>query len=163
VDLQNRKLSATIDLGKPLRPHDPHFGRDGLLYVTAELANALDAVDPTTRKVVAEIPTGVEQSHMVVLAPDGHRAYTASVSTGTVSVLDLAKRALVTTIPVAKHVQRISISPDGRQVFTHDQEAPRIAVIDTSRNKVSGWIELSERVYSSEPTPDGRWLVAAGM
>ena len=42
IDLQGRKLVATIDLGKPLRPHRAEFGPDGLLYVTAELANAVD-------------------------------------------------------------------------------------------------------------------------
>src|SRR5258708_2898822 len=32
IDLQQRKLAATMDLGKPLRPHQPQFGPDGLLY-----------------------------------------------------------------------------------------------------------------------------------
>ncbi len=66
VDLQERKLTATIDLGKPLRPHRAEWGPDSLLYVTAELANAVDVVDPETRKVVAEIPTGQKESHMLV-------------------------------------------------------------------------------------------------
>src|SRR3979490_748389 len=35
IDLQGGKLAATIDLGKPLRPHQPTFGPDGLLYVSA--------------------------------------------------------------------------------------------------------------------------------
>jgi YVTN family beta-propeller protein len=163
IDLHERKLAGTIDLGKPVRPHRAEFGPDGLLYVTAELANALDVVDPGTRKVLAEIPTGDPQSHMLVLSPDGKRGYTANVSAGSVSALDLAKRKLITTIPVAKSVQRISISPDGLRVFTHDQDAPRIAVIDTATNKIAGWIALPDVAYASEPTPDGRWLMAASM
>src|SRR5712691_1453966 len=162
IDLRERKLAATIDLGKPLRPHRAEFGPDGLLYVTAELANAVDVIDPSTRKVLAEIPTGQPESHMLVLSPDGHRGYTANVSAGSVSVLDLAKRNLVTTIPVAKSVQRISISPEGLHIFTHDQNAPRIAVIDTATNKIAEWIELPDPAYASEPTPDGRWLLALG-
>src|SRR5713101_8796109 len=55
IDLQQRKLAATIDLGKPLRPHQPTFGPDGLLYVSTELANALAIIDPTSRKVLAEV------------------------------------------------------------------------------------------------------------
>ena len=160
IDLQERKLAGAIDLGKPVRPHRAEWGPDGFLYVTAELANAVDVLDPVTRKVLAEIPTGQEQSHMLVISPDGSRGYTANVGAGSVSVLDLAKRSLVTTIPVAKIVQRISISPDGRSVFTHDQGAPRIAVIDTALNKITNWIELPAPVYASEPTPDGRWLLA---
>ena len=160
IDLQERKLAATIDLGKPLRPHCAEFGPDGLLYITAELANAVDVVDPSSRKVLAEIPTGQPESHMLVISPDGRRAYTANVDAGSVSVLDLSKRGLLATIPVAKRVQRISISPNGRQVFTHDQDSPRIAIIDTATNKISGWIELPVPVYASAPTADGRWLLA---
>ncbi len=159
VDLRERKLADTIDLGKPLRPHRAEWGTDGLLYVTAELANAVDAIDPATRKVVAEIPTGQKEAHMLVIAPDGQRGYTANVGAGSVSVLDLAKRGLVTTIPVAKSVQRISMSRDGKRVFTHDQNAPRIAVIDTAANKIANWIDVPSVVYASEPTPDGRWLL----
>ena len=159
VDLQARKLRGTIDLGKPLRPHRAEWGPDGMLYVTAELAHTVDVLDPNTQKVVAEIPTGQKESHMLVISPDGRRAYTANVGAGSVSVLDLAQRSLIATIPVAKVVQRISISPDGKRVFTHDQDAPRIAMIDTATNKIVNWIAVPTPVYASEPTPDGRWLV----
>jgi YVTN family beta-propeller protein len=161
VDLHERRLAATIDLGKPLRPHRAEFGPDGLLYVTAELAKAVDVIDPATRKVLREIPTGAIESHMIVISPDGRRAYTANVAAGSVSVLDLKQRALVTVIPVAKTVQRISISSDGQRVFTHDQDQARIAVIDTSTNKVASWISLPATVYSSSVTADGRKLLAA--
>ena len=160
IDLRERKLAATMDLGKPLRPHEPAFGPDGLLYVSAELANAVDVIDPASRKVIAELPTGQPESHMFVLSKDGHRAYTSNVHAGTVSVLDVANRKIITTIPVAKQVQRISISPDGTHVFTHDQDAPRIAVIDTATNKIAGWIDIPDYAYASEPTLDGRFLLA---
>jgi YVTN family beta-propeller protein len=161
VDLRDHKLAATIDLGKPLRPHRAEFGPDGLLYVTAELDKAVDVVDPATRKVIAQIPTGAIESHMMVISPDGTRAYTANVAAGSVSVLDLKQRTLVTVIPVAKIVQRISISADGKRVFTHDQDTPRIAVIDTATNKVASWIPVPATVYSSSPTADGRKLLAS--
>lgn len=161
VDLHDRKLAATIDLGKPLRPHRAEFGPDGLLYVTAELAKAVDVIDPATRKVIAEIPTGAIESHMIVISPDGQRAYTANVAAGSVSVLNLKQRSLVTVIPIAQTVQRISISSDGKRVFTHDQGTPRIAVIDTTTNRVASWIPLPATVYSSSPTADGRKLLAS--
>jgi YVTN family beta-propeller protein len=160
IDLHTRTLAGHIDLGKPVRPHCAKFGPDGLLYVSAELANSILVVDTAARKLIAEIPTGQTQSHMLVIAPDGRRAYTANVESGTVSVLDLQKRALVAVIPVAKHVQRISISPDGRRVFTHDQDQPRIAVLDTATNAVASFIALPNTVYSSAVTPDGKTLLA---
>jgi YVTN family beta-propeller protein len=160
VDLRAGRTVKIIDLGKPVRPHCAKFGPDGFLYVSAELASALYVLDPASGALLGQVPTGAIESHMFVLSPDGHRAYTSNVGAGSVSVLDLEKRSLITVIPVAKRVQRISISPDGRFVFTHDQETPRIAVIDTATNKLARWIQLPASVYSSAPTPDGRFLIA---
>lgn len=39
IDLVARRVVATIDLGGPERPHAPHFGPDGRLYVTTELSD----------------------------------------------------------------------------------------------------------------------------
>jgi YVTN family beta-propeller protein len=160
VDLHTGRTTDIIDLPKPVRPHLAKFGPDGLLYVTAELSDAIYAVDVHSHKVVSENPTGQTQSHMFVLTPDGSRAYTANVSTGTVSVVDLRNHTLITKIPVADKIQRISISPDGQHIYTHDQNKPRIAVIDAATNSISKWLELPATVYSSAPTPDGRRLVA---
>jgi YVTN family beta-propeller protein len=160
IDIASGRAVRIIDLGKAVRPHCAKFGPDGLLYVSAELAKALDVIDPHTEKVIAEIPTGQIDSHMFVITPDGSRAYTANVFAGNVSVLDLHNRSLLTTIPVAGEVQRISISPDGRTVYTHDQQKPRIALIDTAKNTVSRWWDIPAVVYSSAPTQDGRWLIA---
>src|SRR5882762_7500474 len=160
VDLKEGKLAGSIPLGKPVRPHCAKFGPDGLLYVSAELAQAIYVIDVNAKKIVGEIPTGAIESHMFVLSPDGKRAYTSNVHAGTVSVLDVEKRSLITVIPVAKIVQRISITADGKRVFTHDQDQPRIAVIDTAANRVSGWIAIPATVYSSAPLPDGHTMLA---
>jgi YVTN family beta-propeller protein len=163
IDIASGRAMHIIDLGKHVRPHCAKFGPDGMLYVSAELAKAVDVIDPKTQKVVAEVPTGSNDSHMFVITPDGSRAYTANVFAGSVSVLDLRKRSLITTIPVAGQVQRISISPDGRSVYTHDQQKPRIAVIDTSKNAVATLWEVPSLVYSSAVTPDGHWLIANAL
>jgi DNA-binding beta-propeller fold protein YncE len=92
VDLRQGRTVAVIDLGKEVRPHSAHFGPDGLLYVSAELANAIYIVDTKTRSLVGEIPTGASHTHMFVISPDGQRIYTANNEAGSVSVLDLRAR-----------------------------------------------------------------------
>ena len=159
VDIASGRVVDVIDLGAPVRPHSAKFGPDGLLYVTAELAKAVDVIDVQSRKVVAQIPTGQEESHMLVISPDGARAYTANVSSGTISVLDLRKRELVTVIPVAKQIQRLSLSSDGKWLYTHPQDQRSIAVIDTSTNTVTRWLQAPFSIYSSQPTSDGKRLV----
>lgn len=162
IDVATRKRIGAIDFGHGVRPHCPIFGpKDGMLYVTAELDHAVAVIDPQTLKIIAKIPTGQAESHMLAISPDGTRGYTANVGPGSVSVLDLAARKTITVIPVAKHIQRISISPDGRWVFTSDTESPRLAVIDTAANKVSRWIPLPSAGYGSASTPDGKALLIA--
>jgi YVTN family beta-propeller protein len=160
VDLRGGRTVAVIDLGKEVRPHCAHFGPDGLLYVSAELANAIYIVDTKTRSLVGEIPTGASHTRMLVISPDGGRIYTANNEAGSVSVLDLRARTLLATIPISKKVQRISISPDGKVVFTQDQETPRAVVIDTETNAVVRSISLPRIAFSSVITNDGRWLLA---
>jgi YVTN family beta-propeller protein len=161
LDLQSYTITHTIDLGRPVRPHWAGVEADGMLYVSAELSNAVDVIDPGTLKVVASIPTGAPQSHMVVFAHDGKRAYTSNVSKGSVSVLDVTARKVVKVITISDTAQRISISADDQLVFTADQTQPRMAVIDTNALKVSKWIALPSSGFGSTATPDGKWLLVA--
>lgn len=160
VDLREMKVDRSIPLGKAVRPHRALIGPDGLLYVSAELDNALYAVDTRSNKVVAHIPTGQRETHMFVISKDGRYAYTSNISDGSVSVLDLKKHELAKVIHIAGVIQRISMSVDGRRVFTHDQRTPRIAVIDTASNEVSQWIDTPAVAFASTPTPNGKWLLA---
>jgi YVTN family beta-propeller protein len=162
IDIASRKVTGTIDFGHAVRPHCPLIGpKDGMLYVTTELDKTISVIDPKTLKIVGSIPTGQPESHMLVIAPDGKRGYTANVGPGTVSVLDMENRKTLAVIPISGQTQRIAISTDGKLVFTSDQTKPQMAVIDTATNKITTWIPLPGFGYGSAPTPDGRWLVVA--
>lgn len=162
IDIASRQIVGTIGFGKGVRPHCAVIGpKNGLLYVTTELENLISILDPATLKMVAQVPTGEPQSHMLAISHDGKRGYTANVNTGTVSVLDFVENKFLQTIDVCKTTQRIAISMDDRWVFTADQNSPRLAVIDTSKNAVDQWISLPAVAYGTAVTPDGNWLVAA--
>ena len=162
IDLPSKAIVGNIDFGHGVRPHcavlDP---ASGLLYVTTELDKSVTAIDPKTRKIVAAIPTGQEESHMLALSRDGRRGYTANVGPGTISVLDLAARKTVVVIPVSGKIQRISISADDKLVFTADQTKPQLAVIDTATQRVKTWVALPGLGYGTAPTQDGHWLLVA--
>jgi YVTN family beta-propeller protein/VCBS repeat-containing protein len=162
IDIATRKVIGNVDFGHGVRPHCAVIGpKDGLLYVTTELDKSISIIDPHTLKIIGSIPTGQPESHMLAIAPDGQRGYTANVGPGTVSVLDIEKRKTVAVIPVSAQIQRISVSVDGREVYTSDQTKPQLAVLDTSANKVKAWIPLPSAGYGSAPTPDGHSLVIA--
>jgi YVTN family beta-propeller protein len=161
IDAAAMKKVGTIDLGRPLRPHKPAFGPDGMLYVSGELAEAIEVVDVKKGRVVGEVPTGAKESHIFVLTRDGRRAYTANVGPGSVSVLDVPGRRTIAVIPVAKKVQRMALSIDERWAFTSDEDAPRVAAIDTRTNTLGRWIATGGIPYVTQPTPDGRYLLVA--
>jgi DNA-binding beta-propeller fold protein YncE len=167
IDPATGKITNTIDFGHPVRPHLPVLNpKDGLIYVTTELDKAVTIVDPRTQKIVGQISTGAEQSHMLAISRDGRRGYTTNVAAGSVSVLNLTNRKLLKTIPVveptgAAVLQRISVSNDDSMIFTSDQTKPQLAVIDTKSLTVKKWIPMPGTGYGSASTPDGRWLVIA--
>ena len=162
IDIAQRKVTGDVDFGHGVRPHCAVFEPNkGLLYVTTEVDNSITIVDPRTLKIVASIPTGQPESHMLAITRDGRRGYTANVGPGTVSVLDLQARKTIAVIPVAQIIQRISLSLDEKLIFTADQTRPQLAVIDTSSNKIKTWVSLPGPGYGSAPTLDGKWLVVA--
>ena len=162
IDIAARKVVGNLDFGHGVRPHCPLFGpKDGLLYVTTEIDNAIAAIDPHSLKVVASIPTGKPESHMFAITRDGRYGFTTNVGSGTVSVLDMQGHKTLDLISVAPVVQRISLSVDDRLAFTSDQSKPQLAVIDTQSRKVTSWVPLPGTGYGTAPTPDGKWLVIA--
>ncbi len=161
VDLAARKLVGNIAFTHGVRPHCAVFGPDGLLYVTTEIDQTITVIDPKTLAIVGAIPTGQPQSHMLAIAHNGLRGYTANVGPGTVSVLDLKARKTLAVIPVSGNVQRIAISTNDKWVFTSDETRPRLAVISTASNKVESWVGLSGLGYGGAVTPNGRWFLIA--
>ena len=162
IDIASQKVVGNIAFDHGIRPHCPMIGpKDGMLYVTTELDKTITVIDPKTLKITATIPTGQPESHMLALSHDGHRAYTANVGPGTVSVIDIKAKKVIKVIPVSVNTQRISISPDDKWVFTADQTKPQMAVIDTATNSVAKWIPMEGLGYGSATTPDGRWLLVA--
>jgi DNA-binding beta-propeller fold protein YncE len=162
IDVGDRQVTKTIDFGRPVRPHCAVFGpKNGLLYVTTELTDSIDIIDPHSLKIIDSIPTGQKESHMLAITRDGKRGYTANVGPGTVSAIDLEAKRVIAVIPVSGETQRISLSVDDRLAFTADQTKPRLAVIDTATNTVKTWVPLPVPGYGTAPTLDGRWLLVA--
>jgi YVTN family beta-propeller protein len=160
IDIASRKVTGRLDFGHGARPHCAVMNpKDGLLYVTTELDRTVNIINPKTLQIVGVIPTGQEESHMLVISHDGRFGYTANVGPGTVSVLDIRARRLVSVVPISSTVQRISISADDKWLFTADQAKPRLAVIDTATNKLNNWISLPAAGYGTASTRDGRWLL----
>ena len=69
---------------------------------------------------------------MLVVSPDGARAYVTNFWPGTVSVLDLNTKRILAQIATGSGTEGIGISPDGRYIYTSSVHSNEIVRIDTS-------------------------------
>ena len=143
-------------------PHGIQLSQDGTkLYVTAEAEEAVLEVDVATEQVVRRFETGQEVSHMLALAPDGRRLYTANIRSGTATVIDLDQGKVVAQIATGPGCEGIDITPDGRTVWTANKYANTVSVIDTKTLKVVERLTRRGRPIRVKFTPDGRTALVA--
>lgn len=141
VDLDLRATVSTVDMDQPApcAPHGMVPSRDGrLLYVTCEARGSVSVVDLVANRVVASIPTGQEQSHMLVLNHDETRGYTANFSSGSISILDLKSHSLISIVKTGAGNEGVSLSEDDRYVFASAVLDNRVFKIDAATGEVLG-------------------------
>jgi DNA-binding beta-propeller fold protein YncE len=162
LDLAERKVANVVDLSPYRSPHGVQIDADGMVYVTAELDRKILVVDGKAGRIVDTIDHE-GSGHWLAVLPDGRKAYVANKDDKPfVSVLDLAARKQIGTVPMPRGTQGITASPDGRRVIAMDFRRPEIAVIDTATDTVLERIALADTTdaaYKAYYSPDGKWLL----
>ena len=92
-------------------------------------------IDVPTRKVIKVIDLPKDSKPMgVVVSPDAKRVYVANGRGGTVSVIDAATNAVVSTIPVGQRPWGIALTPDGKKLYTANGPSNDVSVVDTEKH-----------------------------
>ena len=166
----------------------------GSIYVALSRNNTLGIVDVAGRRVIAEIPVGIAPYTVAIAGTkayvsnwggrrpvdgdvtgptSGSRAVvdpeTGVASTGTVSVIDLARRTALGEIAVGLHPSGMALSPDGATLYVANANSDTISVIDTRTDQVTATLgakPLPELPFGSAPnalavSPDGTTLYVA--
>ena len=162
LDLPQQKVAKVIDLTPYRSPHGVQIDARGMLYVTAELERKILVIDPAAGRIVAAIDHE-GSGHWLAVLPDGSKAYVANKDDKLfLSVLDLAARKQIGTVPMPRGTQGITASPDGKRIIAMDLARPELAVIDTATDKLLDRIALAattEPAYKAYYSPDGKWLL----
>ncbi|HKS27908.1 MAG TPA: cytochrome D1 domain-containing protein [Pyrinomonadaceae bacterium] len=162
IDLVARREIKRVELGPLLRPHGIVLS-NGKVYFTAEVNRVIARYDPMQERVDWIMGTGQSITHMLVITPDGKRAYTTNIVSGTVTSIDFTVPVpqQVTQIQVGKGPEAIDISPDGTEVWVGQNGEGSIAVIDTATNKVKETIKVGEVPIRVKFTPDGKRVLVS--
>lgn len=162
-DVESRVKLRTIDLSPNQGPHGLVWLRDGRLIVTTERSRSLTIVETGRGDRVSSIATGEDGTHMVAVAPDGRRAFTANIGSGTVSVLDLAAGRKLRDIAVGGRPEGIALTPDGRTLWVGDLEGARVQAFDAATFERLGEVATGAVPIRVLASPDGRWIVTSNL
>jgi YVTN family beta-propeller protein len=89
------------------------------------------------------------------LSPDGKELWVANAQDKTISVIDVAGRKVVQTLPSTGNANRLKITPDGKYVFVSDQEGNDLLVIDAASRREYRKIRLPDTSEGLLMSPDG--------
>ena len=162
IDIPGRRVVGKVSLAPYRRPHGMAWLPDGRrVAVTAEADQMVLVVDVDAGRVEAAIPTGAAGSHMLALSADGRRVYTANIPSGTVTALDVERRAAVGTAPAGRGSEGLALSPDGSQVWVGNREDHTVTVIDTRTMTPIDTLPSGQLPFRVAFTPDGREAIVA--
>ena len=156
VDLETFAVARTISLGAYRRPHDLYFLPGGeRLAVTSETSRAVVLVDFASGAVVGSLDTRQAGSHMMAVTPDGARIFTANISGGSVTELDVASGATVRVIPAAPFIEGIALTGDGAQLWVSGIRDGVVTVLDVASGDVVAAVPAAGFPYRVTMSPDG--------
>ncbi len=155
-------LSAALVLASVV--HARPAVRDKLLVVVNRAPQTVTIYKVAGRDLtpLKSIPVG-KTPREVCLSPDGNTAYVSNADDNSISVIDLNKMAVTTTItdPRIKYPDGGVVSPDGRKLYVVGAASASAVVIDTRTNKVINEIPLAlDTPRRLTFSPDGKKIYA---
>jgi YVTN family beta-propeller protein len=165
VDLVERKVKNTFDLGTHTGPHGMIVSHDGrLVWATTETPQAVLELDSATGKILHVWNTAQVRSHMIVATPNEMKFYVTNTVSGTVSVIDKSTGE-VKVVSTGPGTEGIAISPDGKEVWAASRTDAKIAIISTATDAiVATFPSGGKSPKRMEFTPDGSqvWVTNSG-
>jgi YVTN family beta-propeller protein len=151
-----------------------HVEAHPVLFTSDEEGGAVVAMDPAQATVLARIPVGKRPRGMK-LSPDGARLYVAlsgsprlahkedpselpprDPSADGVAVVDVAKRALVTTLAAGMDPVALDLSPDGKTLYVSNGEAATLSIIDPASGRTLRVVHVGREPGGVTVRPDGK-------
>ena len=165
-DLKARRHMGDWSTAPYLAPHGLRWGPQGQLYCVCENSGVVLEMDAATGAIHHVIEVGSNKAHRIEVLPDGSKLYTENEEDPFASVIDLATRKRIGTIPAPGGLAGIGLSPDGKTVVLVDAQKPQLMVVNTTTDEITSTIMLDghdKPAQIARYTPDGRHLVVTSV
>ncbi len=165
IDLASKSLDRTIDAGETVAPHSVMMDASGTLWSTAELANAVLAVDPATAKV-ERIDLG-GSPHWIAVGHATHQLFASFKTKDAVAVVDTRTRKMTGTIAILHGAEGIAVSPDGETLFVCAHWKGVVHVFDARSHALRKTVAIegapgeANQLRRVRVSPDGRYVCAS--
>jgi YVTN family beta-propeller protein len=160
IDVPTAKVLRTVDLGANKQPHGMALAADGSLFVTTEATKSLLKLAAKDQSIEKVYRTDQDGTHMVVLSPDGKRAYTSNRGSGSITAIDLAN-GKVTSVPAGNGAEGIDVTPDGKELWVAMRGEEKVKVFDAATLALLATVPSGKMPVRVKVTPDGKWVLVA--
>jgi len=128
----------------------PNFG-DGTVSVIDTFSNTLSAPALTVGTAPATVAVSGDESV----------AYVANNSSNTVSVINTATNAVLTTVAVGNNPAGVAVSPNGANVYVTNFNSGTVSVINAATNTVISTVNIGGNPYGVALSPNGAFAYVA--
>src|SRR5262245_16731841 len=131
------------------------------LLQTNGAGDTISVIDPTTDKIIAEIP-GIEQGHGVQASSDGTRIFATVEADNSVVAIDGKTFKELKRIPLSGHPHNLAFPKGSGKVYVGIHGEPGgLDVIDQKTLTIVKHIPLNGmKIHNPFPTPDGKFVMA---
>jgi PQQ-dependent catabolism-associated beta-propeller protein len=157
IDVSTREIIKRHEVG--LEPETAVLSPDGRwVTVSNESSNDIYFINAETAAMAGKV--GVPRNPRGMrFSADSRRLYVASEQEPMVSIIDVAERKLVKSMPTGgERPVDIVICPDGERIYVSHGRSEDVRVFEAATWKLLAMIPVGPRAWWMAQTPDGRFL-----
>jgi len=97
----------------------------------------------------------------MAMSPDGQRLYVALNLDGSLAVIDVASRTVLTTVPVGKSPWGVAAHPTRHEVYVTNRGDQSVSIVDTDTNQMRASVGTGSNPNAIAVAPDGSKVFVA--
>lgn len=163
LDIKSKELIDTIDTGRNL--HGIDITPDGrYLFTTSgdlqegEEFNYINVIDTTDDKIIKIIESNGKSPSHIDFTKDSKLAFVNNVMSGNITVVDVEKLEIISTIDVGKMPNESELSPDDKYLYVANVQDGTISIVDVNEGKEIDKIKTGEGTHGVAVSKDGKYV-----